>query len=82
MGYTSEGSGDSRYGDAVVAGKGEIDMRYTTGAAHSGTGLARTNFAARMLLAVLALLLHPAFGAGPAGALQRNPALASLQIEI
>ena len=57
-------------------------MRYTTKAAHAGTGAARANFAARMLLAVLALLLHPAFGAGPAGAPQRNPVLASLQIEI
>ena len=49
----------------------------------SMTNGARTTLAARLLLAVLALLLVPAYAAGPGGgAPLRNPQLASLQIEI
>ncbi len=47
-------------------------------------GGARAVLASRLLMAVLALMLLPAFAAGPSGsgALLRNPQLASMQIEI
>jgi len=50
----------------------------------SGTGGRHAQMMSRLLMAVLALLLLPAYAAGPAsrGALERNPRLASLQIEI
>jgi hypothetical protein len=50
----------------------------------SSAGDARASFAARLLLALLALALHPAIAAGPSagGAPLRNPQLESLQIEI
>ncbi len=57
-------------------------MRYPSKAAKARTGATPARLAARMLLAVLTLLLHPAFGAGAAAAPLRNPGLASLQIEI
>ncbi|MGP1677296.1 MAG: zinc ribbon domain-containing protein [Burkholderiales bacterium] len=48
-----------------------------------GAGDARATLVSRLLMAVLALMLLPAFAAGPAsGAPIRNPHLASMQIEI
>lgn len=50
----------------------------------SGVGGARANLAARLLMALLAFALLPAFAAGPTGggAPLRNPRLESMQIEL